>query len=305
MAVSTSNCNVWQTAPKLVINMGLDINGSRFLLAERKRGLQLGRLLTLGRQEFFMADRDYAAILTELGVKQTDMTYADDFFHGLEASTLEIMDASGYEGAALIHDLNLPIGHEHHSSFDTVIDGGTLEHVFHFPNAIKSCMELVKPGGHLILMTPWHNYSGHGFYQFSPELFYNILSPANGYVVERMLIVSGGYWYEVLNPSDIKRRIQISSSNSIDLFIRAKRTGSESIFRTWPQQSDYSVAWEQGSYDTSRNDTSGTFKSKAVDKIEILQRLQERWRRYKIQRSFSPPRNPGMVRLCSSREIPS
>jgi SAM-dependent methyltransferase len=285
--------------------MGLDINGSRFLLAEKKRGLALGRLLTLGRQEIFMTSSEYSAILNELGVTQTEETYGDDFFHGLGASILEIMDASGYEGAALIHDLNIPIGPEHHSSFDTVIDGGTLEHVFHFPNSIKNCMDLVKPGGNLILMTPWHNYSGHGFYQFSPELFYNILSPANGYIVERMLIVSKGYWYEVRNPSDIKRRIQIASPDAIDLFIRAKRTGSERIFQTWPQQSDYSAAWEQGSYDTSSNPTSGTLKSKLVDRIAILQRLQQKWRRLKLQRSLSPSSNPGMVRLCRSQEIPS
>jgi hypothetical protein len=47
--------------------MGLDINGSRFLLAEKERGLALGRLLALGRQEVYMGGRDYNRILNELG----------------------------------------------------------------------------------------------------------------------------------------------------------------------------------------------------------------------------------------------
>jgi hypothetical protein len=284
--------------------MGLNINGARFLLAEKKRGLALGRLLTLGRQEVYMGDRDYNRILNELGRSRTIPTYGDDFFQGLGAGSLEVMDASPYEGADVIHDLNEPIGPELHSRFDTVIDGGTLEHVFHFPNSIRTCMELVKTGGHLILMTPWHNYSGHGFYQFSPELFYNILSPANGYVMERMLMVSEGYWYGIRNPSEIQRRIEVSTADSIDLYIIAKRTGSGSIFQTWPQQSDYSAAWKQGSYGHSSKKASRTFKDEITSRSPFLESLQSKWRRHKAGRLLSPAKNPGMIRLCRSHEIP-
>ncbi|GHV03646.1 hypothetical protein AGMMS50229_03290 [Campylobacterota bacterium] len=42
-------------------------------------------------------------------------------------------------------------------------------------------MELVKTGGHLILGTPIDNYYGHGFYQFSPELFFSLLDRDNGF----------------------------------------------------------------------------------------------------------------------------
>lgn len=284
--------------------MGLNINGSRFLLAEKKRGLSLGRLLTLGRQEVYMADHDYTGMLKELGHERTVPTYADDFFQGLGAASLEVMDASPYEGAEVIHDLNEPIGPELHAGFDTVIDGGTLEHVFHFPNSIRTCMELVKPGGHLILMTPWHNYSGHGFYQFSPELFYNILSPANGYVIERMLMVSEGYWYGIRNPSEIQRRIEVSTADSIDLYIIAKRTGSGKIFQSWPQQSDYSAAWKQGSYGQVSQGSSKTLKDEITGRLPFLENLQSKWRRLKARRLLSPAKNPGMVRLCRSHEIP-
>jgi 2-polyprenyl-3-methyl-5-hydroxy-6-metoxy-1,4-benzoquinol methylase len=57
-----------------------------------------------------------------------------------------------------------------------VFDGGTLEHIFDYPTAIKNCMKMVKPGGHLLLTTPANNWFGHGFYQFSPELFYSFVS---------------------------------------------------------------------------------------------------------------------------------
>lgn len=251
-----------------------------------------------------MPEYEYTRILKELGCEKTTEKFGDDFFLGLGAESLDVMDASNYEGARIIHDLNEPINPDLYASFDTVLDGGTLEHVFHFPNSIRSCMELVKPGGHLILMTPWHNYSGHGFYQFSPELFYNILSPDNGYIIESMMIVSDGYWYGIKNPAEVRSRIEISTTDSVDLYIIAKRTNSEKIFRTWPQQSDYSAAWSQGSYGKSNQDTVKTFKDTMIGYFPALGRVQAKWRQFKARRLMCPARNPGMVRICRSHDIP-
>jgi len=36
--------------------------------------------------------------------------------------------------------------------------------------------------------TPASNLCGHGFYQFSPELFYRALNATNGFEVERMIM---------------------------------------------------------------------------------------------------------------------
>lgn len=284
--------------------MGLNINGARFLLAEKKRGISLGRLLTLGRQEVYMTNREYDHVLKEVNVKKNIETFGDDFFLGLGASSLEIMDASDYEGADIIHDLNEPISADLTSRYDTVIDGGTLEHVFHFPNSIRTCMELVKPGGQLILITPWHNYPGHGFYQFSPELFYSILSSQNGYNIERMMIVSDGHWYEIRNPSEIKQRIEISCNAPIDLHISAKRIGSGEIFAIWPQQSDYSVAWKEGSYGVKKQAGLETFKERLVNSVPIISHLQKVWRSYKRNKKISPSNNTGMIKRNPSNEIP-
>ncbi len=35
-----------------------------------------------------------------------------------------------------------------------MVDGGTLEHIFNVPVALKSYMEMVRVGGHLILVCP-------------------------------------------------------------------------------------------------------------------------------------------------------
>lgn len=56
-----------------------------------------------------------------------------------------------------------------------MVDGGALEHTFNVPVALTSYMEMVRVGGRLILVSPANDHFGHGFYQFSAELFYSAL----------------------------------------------------------------------------------------------------------------------------------
>jgi len=43
-------------------------------------------------------------------------------------------------------------------AYTTVIDGGSLEHVFNFPQAIANCMNMVAVGGHFIGLSPANNF---------------------------------------------------------------------------------------------------------------------------------------------------
>ena len=49
-------------------------------------------------------------------------------------------------------------------------------------------MEMVKRGGHFIGVTTLNNFCGHGFYQFSPELYYRVFAPGNGFEVVKMYV---------------------------------------------------------------------------------------------------------------------
>ncbi|MBC7979058.1 MAG: hypothetical protein H7Y36_00675 [Armatimonadetes bacterium] len=284
--------------------MGLDINAARFLLAEKSRGINFGKTLTLGRQGIYMSGKEYANFLDILKVPGTDLVYADDFYRGIGAHPMLSMDASNYENAAIIHDMNDPLDTKFHSTFDTVIDGGTLEHVFNFPNAIRNCMDLIKSGGQLVLMTPWHNFSGHGFYQFSPELVYATLSEANGFCVERMLIVAGGNWYSVKNPSDIKQRVEIHAKESILLYVTARKLSTRPVFAEWPQQSDYSTAWQSNSDLAVQPVQKSSLLGSIADRVPQLGNLRCFWRRQKHLRGISPARNVAFVRIGPSHQIP-
>jgi hypothetical protein len=236
--------------------MGFEANAIKFLLLAKKENILLGKTLTLGRQSYQLDKKELLSILPKYGFTQNeveelfdqDNTYVEPFLKAIGATNVDSMDASEYEHATLIHDLNNPITEGLKGKYDTIIDAGTLEHIFNFPTAITNCMEMLKVGGNFIAITVTNNFSGHGFYQFSPELFFRILSPENGFETKKMyLAVSGpgNYWYEIPDPKEIKSRVLLENSKQSFLLIHATRTAQKPIFKSIPQQSDYEhLAWE-------------------------------------------------------------
>jgi SAM-dependent methyltransferase len=243
--------------------MGVDWHTARALIAARSSGVDFDRTATLGRQNLHVSLPEIADMLRDYGLPgdRLDLSapqpeFADDFFGLLGTRELTAIDASSYEGAH-VHDMNLPIPESLRQQFDVVLDGGTLEHVFNFPTAIQNAMEMVRVGGHLFLQTPANNFLGHGFYQFSPELFFRVLSADNGYAIERMLIYEtypGSDWYEVTDPAAVQSRVElIGSEHRTLLLVHARRTADKPIFAQTPQQSDYAASWSEAG-DQSRPD---------------------------------------------------
>lgn len=286
--------------------MGFDRNAVNYLIGEKRRGVDLGKTLTLGHQSIYMDHADYSSALASLDAAIQPGKYSDELLSGLGCTDLHIMDASDYEGATIIHDLNEAIPDSLRRSFDCVIDGGTLEHVFNFPVALANCMEMVKQDGLLVLMTPWHNYAGHGLYQFSPELFYAALSEANGYAIERMLISVRGRWYRVLDPSVIRARVEIQASAPVMLHITARRKNLKPVFENWPQQSDYVAAWSANpGLENGPTPEKGTsLKDMLVNKLSPIRALQVEWRNFKRQRNLAPGRNRALQHIPDDDGIP-
>ena len=285
--------------------MAIDINAARFLLSEKNRGINFGRTLTLGRQGVCMSRSAYASFLEMLEVRTDEFENADAFFRGMGAAPLTHVDASDFEGAAIVHDMNDLVPSHYHAVFDTVMDGGTLEHVYNFPVAMRNCMEMVKPGGQLVMGTPWHNFAGHGFYQFSPELFYSTLSEENGYEIEKMLIVADGYWWSVKKPSDLQDRIEIFTADSVILYITARRLGAVPLFSHWPQQSDYKAAWDSAATRASSPVRPRALRTRLADKFAPIDHLRSIWQSRKRRRKLTPAHNPGLEKICRHDVIPS
>ncbi|MBM3890254.1 MAG: hypothetical protein FJ388_14160 [Verrucomicrobia bacterium] len=232
--------------------MGLDPRGIRFLLYAKSRGVSFKTTAMIGRQRFFVGARKFQNILAEFGHSVTaddigrllteSQGYVEPFLKWLGAEQVRSFDASDYERATDIHDMSLPIADALKQQFSLVLDGGTLEHVFDFPTAIRNCMEMVAVGGHFLGITPVNNCLGHGFYQFSPELFFRIFSEENGFRVVTMAVVEIGpwaSWYEVRDPKSVGQRAELVNTRPTYLFVLAERTKVVPVFSARPHQSDY------------------------------------------------------------------
>jgi SAM-dependent methyltransferase len=235
--------------------MGIEWHTARFLVSCHKAGTQFKKVATIGRQNLYTSPAEIEECFEDYGCQSADgfiglranPIYSEPLFTALGSENVVSVDASDYEGATLVHDMNQPIAESQKAQFDVVFDGGSLEHVFNFPTAIRNCMEMVKLGGHLIMQTPMNGFAGHGFYQFSPELLYRIFSEKNGFQVERMIAFEYYYrsqWYDIADPEKVRSRIElVRSEHQVGMIMRARRTRIGEIFEHTPQQSDYAATW--------------------------------------------------------------
>jgi hypothetical protein len=234
--------------------MGIDVASAKFLLSARNHGVDFSRTLTIGRQGLHLSAQELRSVLHGFGIAKSrrDVTelfrargYAEPFLELLGATTAASLDASGYEGATHVHDLNQPVPTKLREGFTAVFDGGSLEHVFEFPTALRNCMEMVAVGGHFLALTPANNYMGHGFYQLSPELFARVFREENGFRLERLLLLEqpNRQWYEVVDPAQAGRRVVLVNRRPTLMGIWARRIGRVEILTRSPQQSDYAAKW--------------------------------------------------------------
>jgi hypothetical protein len=235
--------------------MGINRNGLKFLTYAFNRGVSFESTLMLGRQNFFVGPSTAVDLLKRFNVRPLAVqhlkpgSYSEPLFEDLGATLVDSMDYSPFESATQIHDLNEPVPFALHEKYSVVFDGGTLEHVFDFPIAIRNCMEMVKQGGHFLAVTPANNFCGHGFYQFSPELYYSLFTEASGFEVQLIAVTieddkKDTSWYRVSKPSDVKMRATLINRFPTTMMVIAQKTGPIASDLK-PQQSDYRHAWSQ------------------------------------------------------------
>lgn len=156
--------------------MGLARGAAALLLEEHARKPFSGCIATLGVQTIYMSPTDLTRQFNRFGVKPVvplaEPLDDKQIFRMMGFDSIETLDYSDFEGADHVVDLNHDGLPEHlRGKFDVVLDSGTLEHVFHVPNAMKNIISLAKVGGRIIFLSPSSNHMDHGFYMFSPTFF--------------------------------------------------------------------------------------------------------------------------------------
>lgn len=173
--------------------MGLLASHIHFLSMENTKYPISGDVLTLGQQSVHTTIENATRIISSYGIYNTlsrdfdtkpkidswigtpleNNTNAQAVFTLLGANKVYVCDYSDYENPDFTFDLNYPVEEEYKEKFDVIFDSGTLEHIFDVPTALNNINYMLKKGGRMIIISPSSNFIDHGFYSFSPTLFFD------------------------------------------------------------------------------------------------------------------------------------
>jgi len=223
--------------------MGIGIHELSALSYAKKFGGPFVKTATLGRQAFVCFPQE---IQKHLGISGAYTGYCEELLKDHYGSTdIHSFDASVYEGATNILDLSDPLLNTSLiGKFNTVIDFGTIEHVFNPSQALINVAKMTKAGGQIIHSLPANSFCGHGFYQFSPELFFAFYSEENGFTNTRVFIAdytNNRYWYEVEKPRG--KRVEFASKVAIGCIVHTVKLCEKEAKNVY--QSDYIQTWEK------------------------------------------------------------
>jgi len=227
--------------------MGIGLQELQFLANTSEHG-NFERVLTIGRQGLHVHPQNVDRLLNVTGSKESK--YCEDLFKEyFGATSVDSVDYSNYEGANIIHDMNtpLPYGME---EYDTIIDFGTLEHVYNINQAFTNLSELCAVGGQILHSLPANNNCGHGFWQFSPELFFALYSEKNGYKDTQVFIgdTADLNWTFELDPLTDDERHDIKHHNPVYTMVRTVLATKDFSHKD-TYQTDYKYQWNKAAND--------------------------------------------------------
>ena len=197
--------------------MGIGKTELEFLLYSRNKFGSLKKVLTLGRQQIGIENLEIKQILnSDNNHKCYD--YCEDLLkNNFGATLVHSIDFSDYEGCTHIFDIGEEINFDH--KYDTIIDFGTSEHVFNVGQVFKNIHNMLNVGGRVLHINPANSFNGHGFHQFSHELFYSLYSKTNGYSNTQVFLNDysnkhKGYWFEIVK-SESGTRLEYSCKEPV------------------------------------------------------------------------------------------
>ena len=226
--------------------MALTFHTFKFLEKLKKNNLNFGETLTIGRLNNLLEKEDFKL----LNIQIDQNVYADILLkQHFNLLSLNALDYSSFEDADIIHDLNIPLENSN-KQFNTIIDFGTSEHVFNVIECLKNISNLCKINGHIVHCLPANNNCGHGFWQFSPELFFNIYDNRNGFDETEIFLINlfdKKNWYKI-NKQKIGERLELNSKEPLYLLVKTKKIG-KNLYQNI-NQSDYEQQWLNDQYPT-------------------------------------------------------
>lgn len=112
--------------------------------------------------------------------------------------------------------------------------------------------KLCEISGNIIHSLPANNNCGHGFWQFSPELFFNLYQKKNGFdetIIYLVNLHDKKNWY-VINKQNVGDRLELNSSEPLYIFVKTKKI-AEANFNNI-HQSDYEFQWQKENFSNNK-----------------------------------------------------
>jgi SAM-dependent methyltransferase len=238
------------------------------LLKEAKQRPFYGSLLCLGYPDVYITAEQFRDICAyykmdldptvELQIskrtwfQENRYLSGESLFKSLGFQEVVTLDYSEFEGASVLFDLNAAdVPAELNNRFDFIADHGTLEHVFHIPNALHNIFRMLKENGRVLISSPTSNFVDHGFYMFSPTLFFDYFT-ANQFNIHSIQVTQSSpqqqtdpCFYADYEPGSFNSVSYGGLNNSIYGVICIARKTAQSTGHVVPQQGLYNKIWAQ------------------------------------------------------------
>jgi hypothetical protein len=212
----------------------------------------------LGRQGIHIWPKTIEHFLKKYELYQPHMYYEWGFCEPLLKDIgfehIDSIDASSYEHASIIHNMNTPVPSEI-NKYDFIYDGGTIEHIFNTPQVCENIIHMLNIDGIFCSVTCNNNLSGHGIYQFSPEFFLSAFSKPYGMEVKQLYIAQvNSEFHEWINVNDFKhdnggRNLsKFDSNREVYIITIAQKISNErlSLITSSPNQYSYAnIEWNK------------------------------------------------------------
>lgn len=182
--------------------MGMIHSHIRLVASVHERYRFAGPVCSLGNQDVWASHSDLRRCLNEVGCAYTEpasvlrhssrtfgmntaiaettreFVHAKTMFEALGIAEYLDMDKFDSDRPAILHDLNDPVPADLKARFGLVFDGGTVEHIFDVRQVLGNIVDMLRPGGCVVHLCSFA--IDHGFYGFSPVMFYDYYG-ANGF----------------------------------------------------------------------------------------------------------------------------
>lgn len=253
--------------------MGMVFNTIYNFMRENTSNIYKGTILEIGKQDVYydlctikkMAQyarfslREIRKDEIELSKKYNDRITDVTLFKLIGFDKVLSLDYSSYEDADIIWDMNRQITNDYYNKFDVIYDGGTCEHVFNTPVFLENLCKMVKVGGTIIHELPTAGYIDHGFYSFSPTLFYDFYT-ANNFKINFITLFKQNkdkrfneLWQEINYVPGMYDNIQLTEDSDV-INVRVSVTKVEEFSEVvYPQQSMWmrlNNKWDERSNDS-------------------------------------------------------